>query len=203
MKNKNCFNNSVHVIAAGAAKRDAGVLTGLNMKRKTTIIPTLACLLFFAGCGEPPTPPKKIEKVYIDQSYYDLRTEEKSLYERSGLTSDDTEVKREAVMDKMTDEFRKRYIGKYIKWDGGYISDVKEEYGNFICKIDMDKGAIFSTADITIPVSKQQAMELKKYKEVLIDGKITDLNGSLKVEIEEAKLSYTGRSLDDMSEEKK
>lgn len=172
------------------------------MKNKTLTFCAITSLLFIAGCGEPAKPVKK-EKVYIDQSYYDLREEEKGLYKQSGLTTDDTEVKRDTVMKQMTDDFRNRYVGKYVKWTGGYIKDVEERYGEYICKIEMDKDVIFSTVDITIPVSKQQAMELKKYKEVLIDGKIKDLSGSLKVEIEEAKLSYTGRSLYDMSEEKK
>ncbi len=167
------------------------------MKNQTITFCVITTLLLIAGCGEPPKPIKK-EKVYIDQSYYDLREEEKNLYQQSGLTFDDTEVKRNAVMKQVTDEFHNRYIGKYVKWTGGYITNVEEVYGEYMCKIEMDKGAFFSTFDITISVSEQQAMELKKHKEVLIDGMIQDLSGSLKIEINDATLTYTGRTLNDM-----
>lgn len=146
-----------------------------------------------------PAPPRE----YITQSYYDLREEEKGLYSRSGLSSDDTEAKREAVMRAAHANFRRQYVGRFVKWTGGYVSDVEEEYGRFICKIEMDQDAIFSTTDIRFPVSRHQAMNLKKYKEVLIDGKIKTLEGSLKVELEKVQLSYTGRSLNDMCEERK
>lgn len=145
----------------------------------------------------PPPPPKE----YIDKSYYDLREEEEGLYDRSGLTTDDTEARWEAVMKAANANFRRKYEGKHVTWTGGYVSDVKKEYGRFICTIEMDKDAVFSTTDIRFRVSRSQAMSLKKYKEVLLNGKIKSLNGSLKVELEDVTISYTGRTLEDMCKE--
>jgi len=166
------------------------------MKKQFATVLCLIVIALASGCGEPPV--DILPKVYITDSYYDLRNEAKSLYEKSGLTYEDTAAKRESVMRQMNDDFRSRYVGKYVKWTGGYVSDVNEEYGRFICAVEMDKDALFSTVDVFIPVSKQVAMDLSKYKEVLIDGKIKSLSGSLKVEIEDATISYTGKSLDDM-----
>lgn len=160
----------------------------------------------FGGASHPstqrqPKPPPPRE--YITKTYYDLRDEEKGLYRQSGLSSEDTQVKQETVKRAMQANFRREYLGKYVKWTGGYVSDVEEESDRFICKVEMDQDAIFSTVDIQFPVSRHEAIDLKRYKEVLIDGKIKNLEGSLKVELEDVELSYTGRSLNDMCEERK
>lgn len=159
---------------------------------------------FIAGraCNRKESKIGKIEQTYIDQSYYDLRNEAKRLNEPNGLTQDDSQVKRDALIEQKREDFRDKYIGKYVRWTGGYISDIEKDYGRFLCKIEMNKDTT-STVDITIPLTKQQAMNLKKDKEVLIDGKINSLSGSLKVGIKDAELSYTGRNLNEMREETK
>ena len=150
--------------------------------------------------GEQPYSPP--QKEYISNSFYDLREIREHLFDNSGLTSDDTQVKTDAVLNKIYKDFLNLYLGKYVKWSGGYIYNVEEKSGQYICKIEMDKDAILSTTDIQFPVTKEMAMELKCYKEVLIDGKIKSLDGTLKVVLEDISLTYTGRTLDDMCIEK-
>lgn len=129
-------------------------------------------------------------KPYINESYYDLRDEEKASASRAGLSADDTQAKWHAVLDNVRRAFERKYIGKYVKWRGGQIADIKEEHGQFICHIEMDPKEFFSTADIHFPVSRQRAMELKKGREVWVDGRITGLSGSLKVDMDDVNVSY-------------
>lgn len=138
------------------------------------------------------------QQEYIDKSYYDLREEKKALFGRSRLTADDTTAKKEAVMRSLEASFRGSYVGKYVKWTGGYVSDVEEEDGQFICKIEMDGDTLFSTADIRFPVPQDVAVALKRQREVLLDGKILALEGTLKVQLQVNTIAYTGRTLDDM-----
>ena len=147
---------------------------------------------------QPYYPP---QKEYISNSFYDLREIREHLFDNSGLTSEDTQVKRDAVINKIYRDFLNQYLGKYVKWSGGYIHDVEEKSGQYICKIEMDKDNILSTTDIQFPVSKEMAMEMKCYKEILIDGKIKSLDGTLKLILEDITFTYTGRTLDDMCNE--
>lgn len=162
------------------------------------LAPLLVCIVILVSPPHKPAP-----KVYIQKSYYDLRDEAKSLYERSGLEPDDTSAKTIAIIRKADKEFRNHYIGKYVKWTGGYIvdADFSQEYGGYMCEVEMDPGTLFSTVDVRFPVSKQEAMDLKTDKDISIDGMISSLKGELKVKLLDVSFSYTGQDLNETSQE--
>ena len=79
-------------------------------------------------------------------------------------------------MDFMTSLQFKEYCagikGRQIDWQG-YVDDVKKDYsGNYKVKIDMDAPSWFSIYDVTLPVSKYDALKLKKGSRISFSGTI-------------------------------
>lgn len=88
--------------------------------------------------------------------------------------------------EKMTsmqwDQFEKQCIGQMVYWSG-WVDEVKASGGRYKVLIDMDAPDALSVFDVTVYVSGQQAMNMRKDQKVRVQGRIKSIGTFLGMNI--------------------
>jgi hypothetical protein len=109
--------------------------------------------------------------------------------------SDFTDMREKITDTELTDLQRKKiiesYIGKKVVWQG-WIFDVKEENGKYICMVDMDSpDTLFSVPEFQFTIDEDLALKLKKGQVVYVTGVIKAISSGLlfRVTLEDQKMT--------------
>jgi hypothetical protein len=81
---------------------------------------------------------------------------------------------KESMTDLQWKQFQAQCIGQMVYW-AGWVDEVKESGGRYKVLIDMDAPDALSVFDVTVYVSEQQAMSLRKDQLVSVQGRIKSI----------------------------
>jgi hypothetical protein len=81
---------------------------------------------------------------------------------------------KEGMTDLQWKQFQQQCIGQMVYWSG-WVDEVKATGGKYKVLLDMDAPDALSVFDVTVYVSDQQAMNLRKDQKVSVQGRIKSI----------------------------
>lgn len=143
----------------------------------TAVMLCLALGVSVAGRARKPVVPVR---QFVDTTYARMRKEWKA--PPPAHLPGDSSARTDMLFRAKRDSFAATYTGKWVAWTGS-VADVVREGRGYLCKIEMDRGELFSVADIECAVDERAAMTLRRGQSACFTGRISRVWGDLGLRI--------------------